>query len=246
MTTQAETLCRTILETLNEPNKALIQQVITVIGVERAQEFFWRAQAVEANGGLVTASKKRRRTPGGVFFPLVRKGVSKAERKLIFPKDKAEPRVRTRKPSPVPIAWEEAEAQLTKLLAQAKPGSATIQMRLIGRPKRVARARTCIVCEMEGDAPPQLPKGLPILLPDLKPTIGVFLSYDHWARVEDKLLDFPENQMIIDGWPYIDAARNFFGLFAQNVTVREFPHLPPEIIRRVNADDETKADEEPA
>lgn len=229
MVTQPETLGRTIVETLNESNEALVQQVIAVIGVERTQTFFQRTQAVEAAGGLLTASEKRRRTPGGVFFHLVRKGVSKAERKRIFPKESDE----TRPPEPpAPIRWEEMQALLAPLLPKRKAGLATsIQMRLMGRPKRVARARTCIVCEMEGDPPPPLSKAFPPIPADHKPLIGVFISFHHWERVVDKLLDFPENELIIDGWPYINAERNFFGLFAQTVTVREFPHLPPEVIR---------------
>lgn len=231
MTTQAETLGKTITESLNEPNTALVQQVIAVIGLERTSAFFQAAQVIEAAGGLLTSSEKRRRTPGGVFFHLVRKGVSKAERKRIFPKEEAE----TSKPPPpappLPMTWEEAQPLIAKILQQPKPGTATIQMRLMGRPKRIARARTCIVCEMEGDPPPPLAKAFPLLPTDDKPLIGVFISFYHWERVVDKLLDFPENELIIDGWPYIHAERNFFGLFAQIVTVREFPHLPPEVIR---------------
>ncbi|MFN8487985.1 MAG: phosphorylated adapter RNA export RNA-binding domain-containing protein [Caldilineaceae bacterium] len=232
MPIQPEALLKEIIETLNELNEALVQQVIAVIGAARAQEFLQRTLDIEANGGLLTANGQQRRTPGGVFFQLVRKGVSKQERKAIFPKDPAAPRMRTRKAPVPPMTWEEAQPLLEKVMQHPQPGFAKVtQLRLMGRPKRVGIARTCIVCEIESSPPTQFPPVFPSLPPDFKQTIGVFMTYQHWERVIEKLLDFPETELIIDGWPYIDATRNFFGIFAQNVTVREFLHLPPEVIR---------------
>jgi hypothetical protein len=227
---QSEALLKDIVEKLDEPNEALVRQVIAVLGVDRTREFLLRTQAVEAEGGLLTADGERR-APGGVFFQLVRKGIRKRERRAIFPKETPDGGVRMRQLPASRISWDEAQTLLEKAMQQPKRGEAELQIRLMGRPTRVARARTCVVCEMEGGAPPQLPKPLPILPVDLKLTIGVFISYRHWERVVDKLLDFPETELIIDGWPYVDLARNFFGIFAQNVTVREFQHLPPEVIR---------------
>ena len=47
--------------------------------------FVAEALAIEAQGGLMLPDGSRRRTLGGVFFHLLRKGVTPAERRVIFP-----------------------------------------------------------------------------------------------------------------------------------------------------------------
>src|SRR5687767_9368582 len=71
--------------TLTERNAWLVQRVITVIGLERAEDLLQQTLAVEAQGGMLTEDQQRRRPPGGVFFKLVKAQTTPAERKAIFP-----------------------------------------------------------------------------------------------------------------------------------------------------------------
>lgn len=73
-----------IASALGEKNIIGIQKVVEVIGETRALSYLAETVRVEEKGGLMTKKGKRRRTRGGVWFHLVRKGVSPDERKRIF------------------------------------------------------------------------------------------------------------------------------------------------------------------
>jgi hypothetical protein len=80
-----EALIKHIAETLKESNTALIKKVVYVISAARAQEFLQKTLEIEAQGGLLTDDQKRCRTPGGVFFKLVKDQTTPTERQAIFP-----------------------------------------------------------------------------------------------------------------------------------------------------------------
>jgi PHAX RNA-binding domain len=64
-----------IAETLGETEawpKRLIHVIVKHIGTDQALAFLHEAQEVEQKGGLMLPDGSRRRTPGGVFFRLVR------------------------------------------------------------------------------------------------------------------------------------------------------------------------------
>src|SRR5690349_3776107 len=63
-------------ETEDQP-RGTILRVVERLGAESALAFLREAQAVEAQGGLWLGDRSRKRTPGGVFFHLVRNGVEK-------------------------------------------------------------------------------------------------------------------------------------------------------------------------
>ena len=62
-----------------------IARALTTLGEERVRGLVARALAIEAQGGLMLPDGSRRRTLGGVFFQLLRKDVTPAERRVIFP-----------------------------------------------------------------------------------------------------------------------------------------------------------------
>jgi hypothetical protein len=88
----ADTIADQLGETEANPVH-LIRRCVQVLGPERTQAFVDQALEVEAAGGMLLPDRSRRRTLGGVFFFLVREGVSEAERLAIFP-----PRHRAKKP----------------------------------------------------------------------------------------------------------------------------------------------------
>jgi PHAX RNA-binding domain len=62
-----------------------IRRIVQTLGPERALQLLEQAQTVEAQGGLLLLDGSRRRTPGGVFFRLVREQTTPAERRRIWP-----------------------------------------------------------------------------------------------------------------------------------------------------------------
>ncbi len=54
-------------------------------GIEQALASLQETLAIEAGGGLMVSNGERRRTPGGVFFYLVRGRLSKELRRQLFP-----------------------------------------------------------------------------------------------------------------------------------------------------------------
>src|SRR5690348_17061273 len=84
-TTHPDDLTTIIATQLNESNTRLIQQIIEAIGPEATQAHLRQALEVEANGGMLTADGRRRRTPGGVFFLLARKAMPGNVRRKLWP-----------------------------------------------------------------------------------------------------------------------------------------------------------------
>jgi hypothetical protein len=214
ITTIDETLVDQIAAALNEPNLPLLRQVIAVIGPDRANEFLQQTLAIEASGGQLIQSGKRRRTPGGVFFYLVRTSLSGNERREIWPNP---PSAAPRSPAPslTPPTWEEAKqliAQAIKQIGEAK----TVKLTLVGRPGKVVEQESCVVLSMKGKEPPSLPKGLPS-----PPTSGaitwvVFVAKKQWSRVKESIATNQDDQLIIEGWPGVDPKRGMAIVLATN------------------------------
>jgi len=155
-------LIQEITKTLDEPNTWLVRKVVNIIGAERARAFLQQTLDVETNGGMLVASGQRRRTPGGVFFHLVRKNISADERKAIFHRAKKKKATSQAQPPVEPPTWTECQAYMRKLLAHPRGEISTMKLTLSGRPNQVAKAKTCTVCIVAGQpAPPSLPRGLP-------------------------------------------------------------------------------------
>src|SRR5260370_22684546 len=75
----------TLAEALQEPNRPLLTQVLQLLGTDRTTAILAETLTCEANGGMLTKDGKRRRTPGGVFFQLVRERATKQERWRLLP-----------------------------------------------------------------------------------------------------------------------------------------------------------------
>ena len=61
-----------LAEVLQESNVPLLTQVLRILGPDRTTAILADTLACEANGGMWTKDRTRRRTPGGVFFQLVK------------------------------------------------------------------------------------------------------------------------------------------------------------------------------
>lgn len=71
---------------LNEPRIDLIQKVVQTLGEDMALRLMSQTLDVESAGGLMTCNGSRRRSPGGVFFHLVKsdKNVSPQQQVAMF------------------------------------------------------------------------------------------------------------------------------------------------------------------
>ena len=102
-------LTKDIADKLNEMNSGAlkqIQSVTEVAGEEFARSLLEETYEIEEKGGMMVESEgeMRRRSPGGVFFYLVKERLSEEQRKIVFPS-------LPRKKKAIPIVIE-PEAQL--------------------------------------------------------------------------------------------------------------------------------------
>lgn len=203
-----------IAATLDEPNVALIQRIVARIGSDAAQAFLVETQVVEAAGGLLTSDSVHRRTPGGIFFYLVRGRLASRDRWKLWLQD----RPQTKQPSE-PFRWEDRLVHLPALLTE--PGVAmTVKLTLIGRPGRVIQAGDCVITTLQSSGKlPTLPKGLPAP-PTVPTTFIVYIAAKQWRKVEAALTD-PDDALIIEGVPVYDERLPGLVLLAQSVATRK-------------------------
>jgi hypothetical protein len=199
---------------LGEPNVKLIQRIVARIGPDATLAFLAEVLATEAAGGLLTSEGTCRRTPGGVFFYLVRGRIDPRDRWRIWPQDRPQP-----KQPAVPFRWEDRLAHLPGLLRE--PGVAmTAKLTLIGRPGHVIRAGECVITTLQSSSRLlTLPKGLPA--PPVQPTTFViYIAARQWRKVEAALKD-PEDALIVEGVPVYDERLPGLAVLAQSVTTKK-------------------------
>jgi hypothetical protein len=218
--------------------RQFILRSIRVLGVKTALALLQETHETEAAGGLMLPDGSRRRTPGGVYFWLVRQRASADQRRQIFqmtagsrptgapfssrpeqPAKKEEP-VR---PQPVAVLiWAEREAVLDE--AESERGAAkTVKMTIIGRPGKVVEHGTCVVLSMQQAAKiPALPAGLPLpSIDEVEAThYNVYIAAKQWRRVAEAIKD-EEDVLIIEGFPVLDAKRATIAVFASNTTTKK-------------------------
>lgn len=232
-----------IAKTLNEPLVSLVNRVVWHLGIEQAQTFLQQALAIEAQGGMMIADGQRRRTLGGVFFKLVKDHIAATDKKLygrIFgaPKRKTKPPLngqaqspvkkparqsqpQNKKPASPPLAWSDALKYANALRKHEKGEAKTVEVKLIGRPAKVAKAESCMIVMMEGKtAPKSLPTGLPTP-PEQELTFAVFISNKHWQKVSHDLKANTNAELLVLGYPVFNAEKAMTLLLAQAVEVIE-------------------------
>ena len=82
---------------LGEPKEALMRRAIDVIGIVAANDLAIEVGRIEGAGGQMTSDGARRRTPGGVFWALLRAKTSKEDWDVIFEEEKEAQRERCRR-----------------------------------------------------------------------------------------------------------------------------------------------------
>ena len=144
---------RLIAEQLGERDfgpRQIIHRSVRVFGVETALALLQQTHETEAAGGMLLPDGSRRRTPGGVYFLLVRQQASTEQRKQIFPyhgPKAAAPQPQS--PTPSPKQKQQEQQVLTPSLTWAERGqlldeanqhrgeAKTVKMTVIGRPGKI-------------------------------------------------------------------------------------------------------------
>jgi hypothetical protein len=195
-----------LAEVLQEPKRTLLAKVLHTLGTDRVTAILTDTLQCEANGGMRTKDGIRRRTPGGVFFQLVKERTTKDERRRLFPYAAPQGQQQPQRP-PTALTWSEANT-LMQMLASAPPGEArTMKLTLIGRPGKVETRGQAVVFRMQGKPPGALPRGLPPVPAQTPLTWNVMVALRQWNRVKDSLSTNQEDQLIIEGYPCMQGSQ---------------------------------------
>lgn len=202
---------------LQETESGVITQIARILermGSEFVQTVLADTLRLEAEGGMLTEDKQRHRTPGGVFFYLVRGRITAEDRKVLFPR----PPQPAKPPPPTIIMLPDAERQAIYAQLKAHPGVATnMKIIIVGRPAKILKRDTFVAVTLASGEPPALPKGLPEL-PSQEPTIYlVYIASKQWRKVEESIQNL-EDKLIIEGYPYNDKKMGVIGVLTQSVT----------------------------
>lgn len=215
-----------IADQLEEPMVWMIQNAIDVVGLDQVEAVLQETQAVEAEGGMWTAGNERRRTPGGVFFKLLKDKTDRNTTKRIFEPpppirdylDTVRPKGPAHPPPLTPLPWSKVRTVVNKLLEQSLE-KCIVRITLMGRPSQVSKTKSCVVVALKGQRPPSLPKGLPPVPEDSEYSFAVFIAHKHWSRVAPIMAQDANAKLIVEGYPVFDAKRGVTIVLAQHTRV---------------------------
>lgn len=181
---------------LHERRTDILYRSLNILGEDRCLSLLTETLALEAGDGLLTRDGTRRRTPGGVFFELVKQACTAKEYYRIFGHKSPQAPAHTQDPV---FQW----ATLPSLLAGWTPtdtGDAAMKLTLVGRPGTVKPHGQVVVFRLQGKTPPSFAKGLPA--PKGQPlTWTILLAARQWNRVKERLESDPEDRLVLEGYP---------------------------------------------
>ncbi len=188
-----------LAQVLQEPNRPLLTQVLRTFGQDRCRVILAETLQCEANGGMLRQDGTHRRTPGGVFFQLVKERATPQERQRFFPRTRT---TKTQTRLPVPT-WDDLHV-LVNTLPQ---GDATVTLTLTGRPdsQAIQTRPTYVAFRMQGKDPGSLPKGLPPVPGQAPITWLVVIALRQWTRVQESLAAHADDKLIITGSPVVTS-----------------------------------------
>ncbi len=210
-----------------------VGRVVDRLGADRARAFLTRTQEIEAAGGLLLPDGSRRRTPGGVFFHIVRADdtLTREDRVYIFPpqfgrngRTKAvsvtsPPTTPPPPPSAPSSAWADDDYHRVMAVLRQEIGKATIvKITVIGRPGASVEQGQAVALALVSEKVPDLPKGLPA--PAAGTRYTVFVARKPWAKVAEALATDPEDVAIIEGYAALDARVEGIAVYATSATTK--------------------------
>ena len=209
-----------------------VGRVVGRLGADRARAFLTRTQEIEAAGGLLLPDGSRRRTPGGVFFHLVRTDdtLSREDRVSIFPpqfgrngRKKAAGAAST-PATPAPAlapssAWADDDYRRVMAVLQQELGRATtVKITVIGRPGAAVEQGQAVALALVSEKVPALAKGLPE--PPTGTRYTVFVARKQWGKITEALAADAEDAAIIEGYAALDPRVEGIAVYATSATTK--------------------------
>ncbi|XP_075981228.1 phosphorylated adaptor for RNA export isoform X2 [Anticarsia gemmatalis] len=154
-----EIIAKEIAEKLSEEKKDLIGRIVDVLGAHKAIDLYKETQEIEADGGMLVMNGTRRRTPGGIYFFLLKRDddVSQEMITQIFNEDKKEntrkvkrARAKSRQKVMEQLKQSLTDSELPSLLSR---GEAVVQSEHGSNPPP-SPATDARDCSSDTDAPP--------------------------------------------------------------------------------------------
>jgi hypothetical protein len=196
--------------------QAQIQHIIDHLGVETAYAFLDQTKQCLAEGGVLTHDGKRKRTPGGTFFFLVRGGVTAEQHQAIWPQHQLPGHLRPRRSKPPRLTWDEARAAIPEALSQQ--GTAmSAKLTLVGRPGKIIEKEHVIITTLTSDRAPSIPRGVP-KAPEAPVVYLVFIARQQWERVAEALAADENDRLVVTGYPVLDKETEAIVVLGQSVT----------------------------
>ena len=190
-----------------------IGRVARALGEERARALLAETLAIEAAGGESLPDGSRRRTPGGVFFRLLRGAASREERAAIFWPGGGGSR---RTPEIPAFTWDDYGA-LAPALMKGAGEATTVKITVLGRPGQVQARGEVVIVPLVSERLPTIPKGLPT--PAAGTACAVLIARKQWQKAATALQD-PEDKLIVEGYPTLDPRFPGITVLATSVTTR--------------------------
>ncbi|MBP1468797.1 hypothetical protein EYB53_024010 [Candidatus Chloroploca sp. M-50] len=243
------TVLAQIVTRMQETNPVAITRLgylLDYLGPEQLEAFLVATEQIEAQGGLLVRDGSRRRTPGGVLFALLKEQLPPAARKIVFPyllgrrstkrpraqsaaraEPTSDPLAAAVPPTPPPVearpdpgvTWATRGEVVTEARQHEQGTVMNVKVTLTGRPEHVVERGKVVTLLLEHRGPvPALPKGVPV--PEHVPTTSylVYVSQKQWQPVAEALRN-PELRMLIEGFPFWDAAINAIAVHTMMIKV---------------------------
>ncbi len=214
-----------------------VGRVVGRLGADRARAFLMRTGEIEAAGGLLLPDGSRRRTPGGVFFHLVRTddALTREDRVSIFPPQSVRNRRATAAGAAAtqtmpasataptlaatPTAWADDDYRRVMAALQQERGRATtVKITVIGRPGTTVEQGQAVALALVSEKAPPLPQGLPE--PPSGTRYTVFVARKQWTKVAEALAADPEDAAIIEGYAALDPRVEGIAVYATSITTK--------------------------
>jgi len=200
-----------------------IQRIVDHLGIEAVYDFLAKTKVCLAKGGVLTHDGKRKRSPGGTFFFLVRGGVTAEQHQAIWPQHQLPGHLRPRKTKPPRLSWDEARAAIPDVLSQQ--GTAmSAKLTLVGRPEKIIEKEHVIITTLTSDKAPSIPRGVP-KAPEAPVVYLVFIARKQWDRVAEALTADEEDQLVnhhlvATGYPVLDKQTEAIVVLGQSVSTK--------------------------
>jgi hypothetical protein len=102
-----------------------------------------------------------------------------------------------------------------------------VKITVIGRPSKIIDWGTCVVTSLQSNKVPSLPEGIPAPA-NAATTYTLSIASKQWRRVAEAMKD-PEDALIVEGFPQLDAQTGSIAVFATNTTTRKLQQAQRQI-----------------